>query len=96
MQCVLQAQREPQKVFVVFMLEYKSQLLRKGFLIQFPLRVKLLACPLEEQLASVQLYCLLAPLWAVGQQQDELSCQGFSVGIAVPFCHVHVVVHTYI
>lgn len=68
------------------------QALRKRFLIQFPLRVNLLACPFEEQLASVQLHCLL--LWAVGQL-DELSCHGFSVGTVVPVCHEHVVVHTW-
>lgn len=70
--------------------------LRTRFLIQFPLRVNLLACPLEEQLASVQLHCLLTPLWAVGQQLDELLCHGLSVVTTVPFCHVQVVVLTYI
>lgn len=95
MQCVLQAQHEPQRVSVVFMLEYRSQLLRNRFLIQFTLRViNLLACSLEEQLASVQLHHLLTPLWAVEQQLEELSCHRFSVVTVVPFCHVQVVVHT--
>lgn len=66
-----------------------------GFLVQFSLRVNLLACPLEEQLASLQLQCHLTPLWTVGQELDELSCHGFSVVTTVPFCHVQLVVHTY-
>lgn len=69
--------------------------LRNRFLIQFTLRViNLLACSLEEQLASVQLHHLLTPLWAVEQQLEELSCHRFSVVTVVPFCHVQVVVHT--
>lgn len=95
-QCVLQAQREPPKVLCGVHVGIQVPALRRRFVIQFPLRVNLLAWPLEEQLASVQLHCLLTPLWAVGQQLDELSCLGFSVVTMVPFCHVQLVVHTYI